>query len=418
LLVAALAGVVLGGSVVRAAVAPGTRIYWDQNEEQDWLVDPGVQQSVPLIAPWDANGQMCLFPNGTGHFTTGYNPTTDPTNPGFTKPAVSPPVGEAVWDQRGSFTGHTLNVPGPYQGGDIPPDPNGQFNNNGTFTGCAFDSHANLFAADLGNSQGSLPPSDSGRLIEWFGATNYTTYCIVAGPTAGGTGPHHVDGTGGLRQPGTLARAANDDLLVPTLGVGPTTRGEVLRFPAAALPTSAASCPATNENMPVVAATPSVFIDATANNQPTPQGVARDPVCQCWAVTSVLVGSAVAWYTDAGVPNAARPPVPGSPPPPVSAANTASGYTPYGLAFTPKGTLYFADIHITCVSPPTETDPTSAVGCGPAANQGQVMRVTFSQPGAVPSVPAAVNTKPLNFPVGVTACDPASYSHCPAPPGA
>src|SRR5437016_12902123 len=111
---------------------------------------------------------MCLFPNGTGRFTTGYNPTTDPTNGGFNKPCTSPPVGEAGWDQRGHFTGQTLVVPGPYQGGDIPPDPNGQFNDNGTYTGCAFDSRANLFATDLGNSQGSFPPSDSGRLIEWF----------------------------------------------------------------------------------------------------------------------------------------------------------------------------------------------------------------------------------------------------------
>src|SRR5205807_8972595 len=128
----------VGAGDVKAAALSGTRIYWEQNEEEDWLVDPGVQQSTPLIAPWDPNGQMCLFPNGTGRFTTGYNPTTDPTNGGFSKPVKSPPVGEAVWDQRGHFTGQTLVVPGPYQGGDIPPDPNGQFNDNGTFTGCAF----------------------------------------------------------------------------------------------------------------------------------------------------------------------------------------------------------------------------------------------------------------------------------------
>jgi hypothetical protein len=87
------------------------------------------------------------------------------------------------------------------------------------------------------------------------------------------------------------------------------------------------------------------------------------------------------------------------------------------LTFAPDGTLYFADIHITCVSPPTEGNPSSAVGCGPASDQGQVMKVTFSPVGSVPSVPVAVNTKPLNFPVSVTACTPSATRVCPAPPG-
>ena len=73
--------------------------------------------------------------------------------------------------------------------------------------------------------------------MEWF-APSYKTSCIVYGPTAGGVGPHHVDGTGGLAQPGTMAVAANDDLLVPTVG-----SGSVLRFAHASLPTTAAQCP-------------------------------------------------------------------------------------------------------------------------------------------------------------------------------
>jgi hypothetical protein len=396
----------------------GTRIYWDQNEELDWLVHPAVQQPNPVVPPWDPNGQMCVFRDGTGRFTTGYNPTTDPSNPGFTKPVKQPPVGEAVWDVHGGFTGKKVFVPGPYQGGDIPPDQgSGQFNNNGTFTGCVFDSHGNLFATDLGNSQGTVPPGDSGRLIKWFRATDYTSYCIVAGPTAGGSEPHHVDGTGGLRQPGTLARDVHDNILVPVLGVGPQVGGEVVEFASSSLPTSASQCPASNENMPVVPVRSEVLINTTANNQPTPQGIARDPVCRCWAVSSVLVGDAVAWYHDDGTPNLARPPVPPSPPPPVSTGNTTAGYTPYGFAFAPDGTLYFADIHITCVSPPSEGNPSSALGCGPANNQGQLMKVTFSAVGSVPSVPVAVNTKPLNFPVSVTACTPSAARVCPAPTG-
>jgi hypothetical protein len=42
--------------------------------------------------------------------------------------------------------------------------------------------------------------------------------------------------------------------------------------------------------------------------------------------------------------------------------------------------------------------------------------VTFG-PAEVPSVPKAVNTQPLNFPVSVTACTLAGTAVCPAPPG-
>jgi hypothetical protein len=394
-----------------------TRIYWDQNEEEDWLVHPGLQEAKPLIPAYDPNGQMCIFPGGSGSFTTAYNPTIPP-NPGSTKPVMLPPVGEAVWDQHGNFTGKTIAVPGPYLGGDIPGNTSnpqdGSFNNNGTFTGCVVDPAGNLFADDLGNSQGSVPPTDSGRLVEWFAATNYTTYCIVFGPTANGTGPHHVDGTGGLAQPGTMARdPATGHVLVPVLGAAGTLHGEVLSFDVSSIHT-AADCPGPS-NMPTVPVVPTVFIDTTANIQPTPQGIALDPTDNDWAVSSVLVGTAVAWYTHAGAPDPTRPPVPGNPPPPAG-PNTSPGYTPEGLAFAPDGTLYFADIHIVCTSPPTESNPTGGVGCGPATNQGQVMRVTFG-PGEVPSVPKAVNTQPLNFPVSVTACTLEGKTVCPAPPG-
>jgi hypothetical protein len=46
------------------------------------------------------------------------------------------------------------------------------------------------------------------------------------------------------------------------------------------------------------------------------------------------------------------------------------------------------------------------------------MKVTFAQPGSVPSTPVAINTQPLNFPVSATMCDPATYAHCPVPSGA
>ena len=80
--------------------------------------------------------------------------------------------------------------------------------------------------------------------MEWF-APNYTTYCIVYGPTPGGVGPHHTDGTGGLAQPGMMALADNGDLLVPNVGTS-----SVLRFAHASLPASASSAPVGSTRAP------------------------------------------------------------------------------------------------------------------------------------------------------------------------
>ena len=58
-------------------------------------------------------------------------------------------------------------------GSDSPPTANGVFNNNQTYTGCAVDSHGNVFGNDIATAQGDYPPPSSGRLVEWF-APNYT----------------------------------------------------------------------------------------------------------------------------------------------------------------------------------------------------------------------------------------------------
>ena len=94
--------------------ARGYIVYWDQNEEEDFF-NPTTGQVRQLIPPYNPNGQMCLFPDGSGRFVTGYNPTlANQNNPGSLKPAMEPPVGEAVWDRNGNFTGQTIYVPGPY----------------------------------------------------------------------------------------------------------------------------------------------------------------------------------------------------------------------------------------------------------------------------------------------------------------
>lgn len=161
--VAALVGIIV---MVAAAAVPATArgrgfgayVYWDQNEEQQLLTPAG--HVGLLVPPYNPNGQMCVFPDGSGRFVTGYNPTLPSQhNPGSQKPIMNPPVGEAVWGRHGRFSGQTIYVPGPYTnpgshvGGDIPPDQaaGNAFNDHGTFTGCSFDRHANLLAVDLGD---------------------------------------------------------------------------------------------------------------------------------------------------------------------------------------------------------------------------------------------------------------------------
>jgi len=385
---------VLAGRV-GAKGQPGYLVYWDQNEEVDFLSMPKAVQGQ-LLPAWDLNGQMCVLPGG--RFVGGYDPTLpNQHNLGGQKPYKQPADGEELNRPNGSFSGQTLYVPGPYKlpgqtvGGDSPPSPNGVFNNNQTYTGCAVDSQQNVFGADIATAQGAYPPPSSGRLVEWFAPT-YKTSCIVYGPTAGGVGPHHVDGTGGLAQPGTMAVASNDDLLVPTVG-----SGSVLRFAHASLPTSAAQCPGGAYQRGKVQV--STFVKGLS----FPAGIARDPTCGCFAISSYIGNPSIVWVSASGSPEPGRGSVPGTT---VADLGKSPGqYNPFGMAFAPDGTLYFVDIHITCSGPLT--------GCGPASYGGRIMRVTFAS--GQPSAPVTV-AGGFDFPTSVTVCVPAQM-RCPYPSG-
>jgi hypothetical protein len=385
---------------------PGYIVYWDQNEEQDFF-NSTTGQIGQLVAPYNPNGQMCIFPDGSGRFVTGYNPTlADQNNPGSLKPVMQPPVGEAVWDQHGNFTGQTIYVPGPYDlpgqtvGGDIPPDSGGNFNNDGTFTGCAFDQRGNLFAVDLGTAQGQFPSPDNGRLIEWFGPS-YQTYCIVTGPTTGGVGPHHVDGTGGLSQPGDLAFDSKGNLLLPEVGPpSASLSGKVLLFDHGSLPGTAADC-GPDGIYPASKLTTSVFVQGRHGTLPFPQSIAWDPHCSCWGVASTIGDPAIALFNKKGHRLSSKSSVPGESL--FAVGDDPNGFNPFGLAFAPDGTAYFVDIHIQCSGPLTN--------CGPGNNTGRIMRVTYTHGRA--STPTAIASG-YDFPTSVTICIP-SRELCPLP---
>ncbi|HLG91680.1 MAG TPA: hypothetical protein VKY15_01725 [Acidimicrobiales bacterium] len=387
----------------------GYLAYFDFNEEEDFLATAPPARGR-LIPPWDPNGQLCLANDASGRFAVAFNPTLPGQhNPGSAKPVKQPPVGEAIYDRYGHFTGKTVYVPGPFHlpgqtvGGDIPPDAGtGHFNNNGTYTGCAFDSADNLFATDLGTAQGQFPTPDDGRLIEWF-APSHSHYCILIGPTSGGVGPHHVDGTGGLRQPGLLAFDPHGDLLVPEAGyeLGGAPAGRVLKLDHRSLPRGPGAC-GPDGLYPSSELRYQVFVQGSLARLPFPLAVARDPTCGCWAVDSVFGDPAIAWFDDSGRPLPDRPPVPGEP---LSELGAPGGYNPFGMAFAPDGTLYFVDIHIACTNG-------VLADCGPTPKAGRLMRVRFA--GGRPSAPVAVASG-LDFPTSVTVCVPA-HRTCPAPP--
>lgn len=395
-----------------AAGQRGAFVYWDQNEELRYR-SLATGRRGQLIPPWDPNGQMCLLHDGSGRFVIGYNPTLPQQhNPGSKRTPKDPPVGEALYDRSGKFTGTVMYTPGTYRlkgqkrGTDIPPDPDGAFNSNATMTGCAVDAQENVFASDIGTAQGQYPSPDDGRLIEWF-APKYDTYCIVDGPTEGGDGPHHVNGHGGLRQPGMLAVAPGGDLLLPEAGYQATgaPSGRVLRIDHASLPASARDC-GPNGLYSKDQLKTSTFFQGSLQLLPFPLGIALDPTCNCWAIGSAIGDPAIAWIDGQGQPLANRPPIPGT-----SLADVGknpNGYNPFGLAFAPDGTLYFVDIHVECKA----GGSAAGLDCGPASKGGREMKATFA--AGKPSAPTPIDTG-LDFPTGVTVCVPTKATICPQP---
>jgi len=377
----------------------GYLVYWDQNEEEDYYAS-ATSAEAQLETPWDPNGQMCLLNDGTGRWVVGY----DPTNPSQHNPGgpphhafKQPPIGEEMNNRFGQWTGLNLFVAGPFRdkkgdpGEDSPPDAKGVFNGQSTYTGCAVDARHNVFADDIGTGQGSFPTPTDGRLVEWF-APSYKQSCILYGPTTGGVdGDHHVDGSGGLAQPGMMAWNNNGDLLLP-VAASPTggLGGQVLAFAHSSFPQSPSQC--AGGVYPRSAIKDTVWFQG-GGLLPVPMAVAKDPTCDCFAVDTAFGDPSIAWLDSAGQPIAAHPTIPGETISDFGKPSTTA-YNPFGMAFAPDGTLYFVDIHIICQGG-------NLGNCGPTNNEGRVMRVTFTngQPN-----PAQQIAGGFDFPTSVTLC--------------
>jgi len=191
-----------------------------------------------------------------------------------------------------------------------------------------------------------------------------------------------------------MALADNGDLLVPNVGTS-----SVLRFSASSLPSSAARCPGG------IYPRSKVHVSSFVTGVSFPAGIAKDPTCDCFAISSYIGNPAIRWVTAAGQPEPGRTPVPGET---IAELGTdPDAYNPFGLAFAPDGTLYFIDIHVTC------KDNMVGNGCGPASYGGRAMKVTFSH--GQPTTPTVVHAG-FDFPTSVTVCVPA-HQVCPYPTG-
>ena len=109
------------------------------------------------------------------------------------------------------------------------------------------------------------------------------------GPDTGGIGPNHTDGSGGLSQPGMMTTLPNGNVLVPQAGsASGGFPGNVLEFDHSSFPTSASQCP--GGAYPRSDIRSSVFFQATTDDLPVPMGVALDPTCGCYAISSIFGG--------------------------------------------------------------------------------------------------------------------------------
>ena len=195
-----------------------------------------------------------------------------------------------------------------------------------------------------------------------------------------------------------LALADNGDVLMPVAGAQ-----SVVRVDHTSLPAGPSQCP--GNQYPAGRLKTSVFFQGNGTTLPFPAGIAKDPTCDCFAISSYFGNPSILWVDRNGAPVPGHATIPGETI--AQLGQNPNGYNPFGMAFAPDGTLYFVDIHITCKN-------NELSNCGPTDYGGRVMKVTFAE--GQPSAPTTVSGG-FDFPTSVTVCVP-SRQNCPYPQGA
>ena len=294
-----------------------------------------------LLPAWDLNGQVCVLPDG--RFVGGLRPhAAGPAQP------RRPEALQAARRRRGARRAQRLvQRPDPLRARPLQD---------------AGPVHRQRLAAhrqrrvqqqpDLHRAAPSTRPATSSATTSpprrattrrraadgwWSGSRrNYTTYCIVYGPDAGGVraaphrrdrraGPARDDGAGRQRRP---ARAQRRHL-----------ERAPLRRIVAARP-SAAQCP--GGRLPAHKVQVSTFFKVVLSRPASPR--TRPVAASPSAATSGSRPSV--WVTNDGQARAG--PGLGAGHDDRRLGKSPTSTTPFGMAFAPDGTLYFVDIHIAC----------------------------------------------------------------------
>ena len=187
----------------------GYLVYWDQNEEVDFLPMPSGTQGQ-LLRAWDLNGQMCVLPDG--RFVGRLRP--DAARPAQPR---QPQAVQATGRRRGArqperrrSAGQTLYVPGPYK---MPGQSIGRTRRL-RLRGVQQQLDLHRVRRRQARATCSAPTSPRPRVTTrrpaadgWSSGSrrSYTTYCIVYGPTRAATVRTTPTEPGGLAQPGTMA---------------------------------------------------------------------------------------------------------------------------------------------------------------------------------------------------------------------
>ena len=150
-----------GGSAGKAAYL----VYWDQNEEVDFLSMPsGTQgQLLPGVGPQRADVRPARRPLRRSGTTPRCPASTTSAAP---SPTSSPPTARSSTSPTARSAARRCTCPAPTRcrarasAATRPPTANGVFNNNQTYTGCAVDKAGNVFANDIATAQGDYPPPE------------------------------------------------------------------------------------------------------------------------------------------------------------------------------------------------------------------------------------------------------------------
>ena len=299
---AGLAALLLATSVV-AVVAPTVRadtgldkdrqvVLVAQNEELD-VYDPvaGGLWAEPLVKQSDwVNGTPCFIPGDPDHrfLEADDNPNENGFN-GEEHPFFGVFKNDGTRDMSGPISGRV--------GADAAmKDP----------AGCTFDDDGNFFGVDVGENH--TPLQGDGKVIEFFAATGYRTWCVV--------------------DP-TLSQAGNPAFHDGRLYVPETGGGAIWTYTPPTLPTD--TC--------YGGKTP--FATAATMGVGTPISLVRLPDDGGWAVSSVLAPSGVFKVSDQGVNLG-----------PLAAPGPDTG-TPFGIGFIGND-LYYADLGVQPLPDPTD----------------------------------------------------------------